>query len=89
MRIGGNGKMKFYVMQSEINPSGYQSFFKVYFNKKKLIKALSALGMLYDWRYMRNHEWDTDDAGLIAEYFYEHNWKFKIEAGWSIDNIAW
>lgn len=81
--------MPFYVMQSEINPSGYQSFFKVYLNKKKLVKALSALGMLYDWRYMRNHEWDTDDTGLIAKYFYEHNWKFKVETGWSIENIAW
>lgn len=81
--------MKFYVMQSEINPKGTQSFFRVYFNKKKLLKALRALGMLNDWRYMRNNVWDTDDNGLIAKYFYDHNWKFKIENGWSIDNIAW
>lgn len=81
--------MKFYVMQSEINPSGYQSFFRVYFTKKKLIKALSALGMLNNWKYMRNHEWDTDDNGLITKYFYDHNWNFKIEDGWNVKDIAW
>lgn len=79
--------MKFEVMQAEINPTGVQSFFSVYFNKKKLLKALSALGMLDDWRYMAKNIWDTDDTGRIAKYFYDHNWKFKIEDGWSVDDI--
>ena len=29
-------KMKFYAMESKINPNGVQEFFPVWFNKKKL-----------------------------------------------------
>lgn len=40
-------------MQSKVNPNGVQEFFPVWFNKKKLLKALSDLGLLTNWKYMK------------------------------------
>lgn len=80
--------MKFYAMQSKVNPNGVQEFFPVWFNKKKLLKALSDLGLLTDWKYMKNYEWDTDVTGEIARYFVNQGWKVKVADGWSVDDIA-
>lgn len=80
--------MKFYAMQSKVNPNGVQEFFPVWFNKKKLLKALSDLGLLTNWKYMKNYEWDTDVTGEIARYFVNQGWKVKVADGWSVDDIA-
>lgn len=80
--------MKFYAMQSEIDPSGVQPFFPVWFNKKKLLKALNALGLSTDWRYFKKNVWDTDITGLIARYFDEQGWNYKVSKGWDKENIA-
>ncbi|MCC4485309.1 hypothetical protein [Limosilactobacillus reuteri] len=52
------------------------TMFNVYFNKKRLIKAMNHLG-ISDWKEFLQNEYTTDDTWEIMSYFDEHGWRYK------------
>lgn len=54
----------------------YPTMFNVYFNKKRLIKAIQSLGVS-DWKQFLRDEYISDDTQEIMNYFDEHGWNYK------------
>lgn len=52
------------------------TMFNIYFNKKRLIKAMNHLG-ISDWKEFLQNEYTTDDTQEIMSYFDEHGWRYK------------
>lgn len=52
------------------------TMFDVYFNKKRLIKAINHLG-ISDWKGFLQNEYTSDDVWEIIGYFDEHGWQYK------------
>ena len=54
----------------------YPTMFSVYFNKKRLIKAIQSLGVS-NWKQFLREEYVSDDTQEIMNYFDEHGWSYK------------
>lgn len=49
---------------------------KLYFNKKRLIKAFTILG-IHDWKKYLKYGYSLDDTIFIVGIFEQNNWKYK------------
>lgn len=54
----------------------FTTMFKIYFNKKRLIKAMDYLG-ISDWKEFLKNEYTSDDTQEIMNYFDDNGWHYK------------
>ena len=47
-----------------------------HFNKKRLIKALTSLG-ISNWKKFLKEDYNSDDTECVISIFDDHGWKYK------------
>lgn len=52
------------------------TMYEVYFNKKRLLKALNYLG-ISNWKEFLKNEYTSADTLEVMDYFDEHGWNYK------------